>query len=132
MFLPCPPREQPLCQATAVSFCPRPKTVPRELFHNPLPEASSSISHVTLYFKYTCPSIDCLLCGAVELGTQQKHLETWEDGWNEREDLVEVSHEVAGASPRIDTPLRLRKELKEGFQNEHFQLPLNKNASFFV
>lgn len=68
----------------------------------------------------------------MELGTQQKHLETQEDGWNEREDLVEVSHEVAGASPRIDTPLRLWKELKEGFQNEHFQLPLNKNASFFV
>lgn len=64
--------EQQPCLTTQASVCPLLKTVPRDLLHKPLPEASSNISHVTLYFKYMCPSVDCLLCRAVELSTQQE------------------------------------------------------------
>ena len=72
MFLPHLQWERRLCLATQVSICPLLKTILRGLLHNPLPEASSNISHVTLYFKYTCPSVDCLVCGAVELSPQQE------------------------------------------------------------
>lgn len=60
-------------------------------------------------------------CGAQHTGDMGR----WMAGMG-----AEVSREVAGASLSIYTPLRLRKELKEGFQNEYFQPPLNKNASF--
>lgn len=63
-FLPHFQRERQLCQVTQLFIHSLLHRIQRALFHNPLLEQSSTIIRITLYYKHTYLSIDCLLLWA--------------------------------------------------------------------